>query len=335
MTSLILISIIVVLVLIVFPSKRKPIKQEENSKEKSQKLSLQELRDCLDQVVFIDTETSSLEVDAGEVLQLSAVKLKDITEEGEFTLSTFNEYIKPSDKIRIDLVSMKINKISLAQCIKPKDEVFREFLEFCKGRTIISGYNVSFDINMLEDDMSKEGFSIRSVFNDCLDVLEEVRNDYLPIPNNKLSTVATYYGLKCDKYHDSLVDCLATVFVHLKHLGYNIDINNLCEQIVSDNNNYISKQSISTKESTKLFSGKNVCISGYFAKIRKEDLEKLIIESGGILKRMMSGKVDIFIDGFNLSPTAKEEKFAELIKNGHSIIKYEEEDLIQQLLINS
>ena len=82
MTSLILISIIVVLVLIVFPSKRKPIKQEENSKEKSQKLSPQELRDCLDQVVFIDTETSSLEVDAGEVLQLSAVKLKDITEEG-------------------------------------------------------------------------------------------------------------------------------------------------------------------------------------------------------------------------------------------------------------
>lgn len=49
----------------------------------------------LTKYVWIDTETSSLEVDRGEVLQLSAIRVDEV-ENGEYKVRMFNKYVKPS-----------------------------------------------------------------------------------------------------------------------------------------------------------------------------------------------------------------------------------------------
>ena len=280
--------------------------------------------------VYIDTETSSLEVDRGEVLQLSAIKIKKVN--GDHAIfSVFNEYIQPSKDIRIDATAMKINGISLAKCKCPKEKAFKDFLEFCEGR-IVCGYNVDFDINMINDDMSKEGFNLFDHIKHTRDILQDVHNEMLPIANNKLSTVSKYFGFNCDKYHNAIFDCLATMFVDLQ-LRYegkiNLEYDGMINMLSKDNEDTCSINEDRCKE---FFNGKNVCISGNFENINRKYLEEIIVECGGVIKSGMSKRVDIFICGYNVSPTNKEKKYDELVENGwDKIIKYNEDELIQKI----
>ena len=284
----------------------------------------------LEKYVYIDTETSSLEVDRGEVLQLSAVKIKKVNG-NQAILSIFNEYLQPSKDIRIDAASKKINGISLAKCKCPKAKAFQEFLEFCEGK-IVCGYNLNFDINMINDDMSKEGFNLFGHIKGTKDILQDVYNEMLPVANNKLSTVSKYLGFNCDKYHNAIFDCLATMFVDLQ-LRYegeiNIDYDRIVNMIPKDNENTYSINEDRCKE---FFNGKNVCISGDFENINRKYLEEIIVKCGGLIKSGMSKRVDIFICGYNVSPTNKEKKYDELVGNGwDKITKYNEDELIQKI----
>lgn len=298
-----------------------PVKNFEGSED---------IENDLENYVYIDTETSSLEVDRGEVLQLSAIKIKK-TDDKQAVLSVFNEYIQPSKDIRIDATSMKINGISLAKCKCPKAKAFQDFLEFCEGK-IICGYNVNFDINMINDDMSKEGFNLFAHIKHTKDILQEVRNEMLPIANNKLSTVSKYLGFNCNKYHNAVFDCLATMFVdhQLRYEGkIKLDYEWIANMLSKDNADTCSINEHRCKE---FFNGKNVCISGDFENINRKYLEEIIVECGGLIKSGMSKRVNIFICGYNISPTTKEKKYEELLANGwNNIIKYNEEELIKEI----
>lgn len=280
--------------------------------------------------VYIDTETSSLEVDRGEVLQLSAIKLKR-NESNEFVFSVFNEYIQPSKDIRIDALSMKVNGISLAKCKCPKPKAFKDFLDFCEGK-IICGYNIDFDINMIDDDMNKEGFNLFDHIKSTKDILQNVRDKMLPLPNNKLSTVSEYLGFKCNNYHDAIFDCLATMFVdhQLNYKGkIKFNYEEMMKILSKDNEDTFN---VNDDRCKKLFNGKNVCISGDFENINRKYLEEKVVECGGVVKTGMSRRVNIFISGYNFKPTSKEKKYEELVKCGwNNIIKYDELELIKEI----
>ena len=310
----------------------------ESAKEREERLTnpvkkveaTETIENELEKYVYIDTETSSLEVDRGEVLQLSAIKIKKVIG-NQVILSVFNEYIQPSKDIRIDAASMKINGISLAKCKCPKTKAFQDFLEFCEGK-IVCGYNVNFDINMINDDMSKEGFNLFDHIKHTKDILQDVRNETLPIANNKLSTVSKYLGFNCDKYHNAIFDCLATMFVDLQ-LRYEgeikLDYDGIANMMSKDNEDTCSINEDRCKE---FFNGKNVCISGDFENINRKYLEETIVECGGLIKSGMSKRVDIFICGYNVNPTVKEKRYDELVGNGwDKITKYNEDELIQKI----
>lgn len=262
--------------------------------------------DDLTNYVYVDTETSSLDAGRGEVLQLSAIKIKNI-ESGQVVLSVFNEYIQPSKDIHIDALSMKVNGISLAKCKCPKQKAFQDFLDFCEGK-VICGYNVDFDISMIDDDMRKEGFNLFEHIASTKDILQEARYEMLPVQNYKLSTVSKYLGFKCDKYHNAIFDCLATMFVDLQ-LRYggkiNFDYKEIINTMSKDNEDTCNVNRDKCKD---FFNAKNVCISGDFENINRRYLEEKVIECGGIIKKGMSKQVNIFIIGYNINPTNKIKK---------------------------
>lgn len=281
--------------------------------------------------VYIDTETSSLEIDRGEVLQLSAIKIMK-KESNLFELCVFNEYIQPSQDIRIDYMSMKVNGISLGKCKCPKQKAFQDFLDFCEGKNIC-GYNVDFDIDMIDDDMSKEGFNLFEHIKSTRDVLKEVRNNMLPIQNNKLSTVSKYLGFDCDKFHNALFDCLATMFVdiQLRYEGkIKLDYDEIINALPKDNDDALCN--VSDDKCKEFFNGKNVCISGDFENINRKYLEDKVVECGGVIKSGMSKKVDIFISGINFKPTSKEKRYDELLESGcDKIVRYNEAELMKMI----
>lgn len=279
--------------------------------------------------VYIDTEVSSLEVDGGEVLQLSAVKLDIINR--KYILKIFNKYIKPSELIDVDIRSMKINGISLAKCQCPKATAFNEFLDFCNGRHIC-GYNLRFDLNMINDDMAKEGIDFYKNILIGRDILAEVRESSFQFPDNRLSTVSGYLGLECNGYHNALFDCIATMYVDVA-LNYdnqiNLDFNSLVHEYCKNDDNRCPMNIWKCQE---LFNGKNICISGDFCNFSRKELEDKIVNCGGILKSGMSKRVDIFINGFNPKPTIKERKYNELINSGlANIICYDENSLLERV----
>lgn len=301
------------------------VQHKENVEIKKQTVNLNDIT----KYVYIDTETSSLEVDRGEVLQLSAIKIETYEENGSCVLNTFNEYIKPSEFIRIDPKAMKVNGISLSKCQCPKSKAFKDFLDFCEGH-IICGYNVKFDIDMLEDDMRKEGINIFDYIIDVKDVLQVVRDAMLPTANNKLTTISEYLGFHCENYHNSLFDSLATMFVDMK-LSFNLSINyyNILDMIKQECENTCP---LNDEKCQSLFNGQNVCISGDFSKINRKYLENKIVECGGIVKGGMSKRVNIFINGYNFKPTNKEKKYEELVNNGcDNIVKYNEDTLLEKI----
>lgn len=174
-------------------------------------------------LVFIDTETSSLYSKYGEILQLSALKVVGI-KDGKMEVAKFNEFIAPSENIRIDEEAMRINQIPLEKCTADKTDVFTRFMEFCEGRKVV-GYNVGYDIRYIMDDMDKIGLDCGRMFYNSIDVYKEVQNRRLPTINNKLTTIAEHFGADVSNAHDSSADCMLTMFVYMQLRGYNLHVN--------------------------------------------------------------------------------------------------------------
>ena len=288
--------------------------------------------------VVLDTETSSLDYDKGEVLQLSAIKVDLETNK---IVDYFDYYIKPSSQIRIDESAMEITGISLARCKAPKAQVFTEFNQFCVDSFVV-GYNVKFDINQIDDDMVKAGIRPTYKSNGYKDVLYAVKNANLPTRNNKLVTVSRYYKYRNYDAHNSLADCLATYYVWRRVEGIEMTYEQFQEFYVPQNlknyirDKYVLKTDLKTINKDKckeLFEGKKVCITGSFEFLERADLEKAINNNGGKVQITLSKHVDIFIQGFNVRPTTNEKKFNELSEEA-DIRLIKESELIELICDN-
>lgn len=278
-----------------------------------------------DKYIIIDTETSSLKIDEGEVLQLSAIKVDSAT--GEI-IDIYDKYLKPTERCEFNPFSMKVNGISRATLEKAYDRKlgFKEFNEFCSDVNVIMGYNVHFDINMIDDDIEKEGLHIFDGRNvEIIDILNEVVSANLNTTDNKLSTIASYFGYETN-FHNSFYDVLATNHVYRK-------LNEL--PIMPDSEivvEYIKAHSLEYNPSMTYFRKKNVCVSGEFSRCTRDDIERIIVDLGGVLKTGMSMRVDIFIDGWNDHITGKEKKYKEIVDSGKKQIELLCEDSFMEIL---
>lgn len=154
--------------------------------------------------IVIDTETTGLNSDADEILQLS------IIDENAETL--YNQYFNPQ-RVKSWCDAQAINGIS-PEMVKNCPPIWKErskIQSIIESADIIIGYNTSFDIDFL---FFAEVFSTAKI----VDVMEDFAeiygewNDYFDSYKwQKLSDCAEYYkyNWKNDKRHDSLAACRA------------------------------------------------------------------------------------------------------------------------------
>lgn len=161
-----------------------------------------------DKIIVLDTETTGLDHRA-EILQFSAV-----WGNGEVAM---NRYIKPSHTVRWD-AAMEVNGITpkkVSKCPKmPK--VKKEIEELLAKAKVIVGYNLPFDVGMLE----QNGVNLPSAKEvEYIDLMVPFAgiygewNDYFgDYKWQKLVTCARYYGYAGTNWHDSLADTKATLY---------------------------------------------------------------------------------------------------------------------------
>ena len=154
----------------------------------------------LNEFVVFDTETTGLDSQNDSVIQLSAVKYKNLA-----PADSWNTYLNPGTPISDGAAAVNgiTNEILEG---KPKiNQVAKDFLAFV-GEAPIVGYNVDFDLKF----MWCAGIDLITG-RDIYDVMLSAYSLFPKgsIPNRKLTTVAEALGIKFDA-HDSLEDSLAT-----------------------------------------------------------------------------------------------------------------------------
>ncbi len=152
-----------------------------------------------DYVVF-DLETTGISPKTDEVIEISAVKVK----QGKVT-DEFSTLVNP--KCRIPYGASRVNGITDDMVAEAPffEQVLEEFLEFIKGFVLV-GHNIArFDMNFLYRDVEK--YFERSLPNNYIDTLQMARRELPDLKHHRLTDLAEYYAISAEGAHRALNDC--------------------------------------------------------------------------------------------------------------------------------
>lgn len=162
----------------------------------------------------VDIETTSLDSNYGEILEISAIKVRN-----KNVVDTFSKIIQVNEEI--GTFTTNLTGITNEMVLNEGEDLltvltsFKSFLE----DDIIVGHNVNFDINFLYDSMEKN--LGEPLTNDYIDTLRLSRKVLPHLPHHRLDDLIEYFNLNQRTIHRALNDCVLTNAVYL----------NLCDML--------------------------------------------------------------------------------------------------------
>lgn len=163
--------------------------------------------------VSIDIETTGLNNDRDEIIEIAAIRFK-----GNEIIGRFDSFVKPKGKIPkfIEyLTHISVEDLKSAPNVK---EALQEFCSFI-GDSILVGHNISFDLGFINTYLIRGGcFPLKNKNWDTA----EIARIYLPTTSDhKLSTMVAYFGIELNNAHRADADAIATgklLFELTKHI---------------------------------------------------------------------------------------------------------------------
>lgn len=161
-------------------------------------------------VVVFDVESTGVDVNRDEIVQIAAIKLH---RDGTYTI--FEEFLRPSKPVGgSERVHGFSDEYLRKNGFEPKDGLKR-FLEFIDG-TIIVGHNVQYDLGILKSQLHRlnmNDYEIKGFY----DTLDMARKLFPNMVNHKLDTLSNYIGVSQLPDHNAMNDILATkdVLLHM------------------------------------------------------------------------------------------------------------------------
>jgi DNA polymerase-3 subunit epsilon len=261
--------------------------------------NIHKIRRKLFNFVVFDIETTGLDKQNDEIIQISAVKfIKDKK------VDTFDSFISLSRHSSLPL------KITMLTGIHDEDldgapnisNVLNRFDKFIQNLPLV-GHNIErFDIPFLLNN----GFYRQDI--EALDTLRIARSKNIDVPNLKLPTLKNYFGIK-NKSHNALEDCITNAIVYQRLRD------NKLEKVEFDSSNI--EQNIK---------GVRIAITGEFEGIARNDIINEIKMRGGRYTTTVSHLTNYLLQGTqvanNLSAdglSTKQKKANELIEQGTNL----------------
>ena len=161
----------------------------------------------IEDYTVVDIETTSLDSRSGEILEISAIKVRN-----KEIVDTFSKLIKVSYVSAFTTHLTGITNTQMQEYGEDLIKVLEDFLIFL-GDDIIVSHNVNFDVNFLYDNLERK----LSIFltNNYIDTLRLSRM-YLPqLKHHRLDDLITYSNLEQRSEHRALNDCVLTNQVYL------------------------------------------------------------------------------------------------------------------------
>lgn len=275
--------------------------------------------------VVIDTETTGLDYDYCDVIEVSAVRFANGQQVDKFTSlvkpplcttyypcrnngegETVTRYV---DDWITDLTG--ITNEMLESAPEPS-EVIPAFLDFI-GNAVLVGHNVNFDVNFLYD--AADRLSGKLLTNDFIDTMRIARKVFPELKHHRLSDVAAACGVAAPNAHRAEADCLTTAAC-FEEMRKRI----LATEAETDFQKRFVKAHISRDylknitadtdqiDETNPIYGKAVVFTGAMSTMSRKDGLQLVANLGGIPQDSITKKTNFLVIG--------SEEFASSVKNG-------------------
>lgn len=216
-----------------------------------------------------------------------------------------NEYyslIKPID-LKFNPINSRINGIYLEDVFEERefDEIWKDIECFFIDRVVVS-HNSSTDISVLEKTLDYYKIHKPDFESFCtLNIAKRVLN----IENYKLSTLAKYFDIQQNNYHNALEDAFVCgkIFFQLYDEFNDNCINGSKEKKLRVKNSILSKRNLKVVSilSNKL-EGKIFVVSGVFTQFSRDELKNAIEDNGGKVGSSISAKTNYVVAGDNMGP---------------------------------
>lgn len=257
--------------------------------------------------VCIDIETTGLEYEFCDIIELSAARVRfgDIVE-------TFSELVNPGYPLPDFITQFTgITDDMLSDAFSIAD-VLPRFLDFC-GNEIVIGHNVSFDVRFIAYAAAPIG---RDFLNDFVDTMRLSRKLFPDQQHHRLFEVAQYCGVKQDQQHRAEADVLTTIACYEKMRALALADRTEDEffdmfkrhhipmrQIMSD-----MQPRVSEFDETHPFYGKRFVFTGAMTRLSRKEAAQLVLDLGGIPTDSVTKDTNFLVVG--------NEEFVASVKNG-------------------
>lgn len=249
--------------------------------------------------IVIDIETTGLNTEWDEIIEISAIKISNNSQ-----LDKFSTLIKPREpipKFIVELTGITNQMVESAPSIK---EALPGFLKFI-GDAVLVGHNVNFDINFIYDACC-DNLNI-PLTNDFVDTMRISRRLLPDLEHHRLKDITAELEVEYTNAHRALNDCIFTYqcFEKLRDIAddkpemliskkskknYNRFHNVRASDIVASTNEF---------DEDNPFYGKTVVVTGVLQKMSRAEVMQLIADIGGINGDNVTKKTDYLVLGNN------------------------------------
>lgn len=267
--------------------------------------------------VVVDIETTGLSPEYDEIIEISAIKIKDNSIIDRFTSLVKTKYeISEFIEKLTGVTNEMLKKAPTLECVIP---IFKDFI----SNSILLGYNVNFNINFLYDALVKEsGIELLNNYIDVLRLARIVLKDS-NLPNCRLKTIALHFNLDVNNMHRGEKDCELTFEVFKNIQKIIIEKFSSLGNFIEERQKYKHK-SINTKHITtenKEFDISHPCYDREFAftgtleKMLRKEAMQIVVDFGGKVSNNVTKKTNYLVMGnLDYSRTISGEKSLKIIK---------------------
>ena len=184
-----------------------PIQHEETGLKMKVK-EYKKGRKLPDDYIVFDLETTGLNPEESEIIEIGAIKYH-----GGIEVDRFHTYVKPYSPITSKIT--KINGItnSMVKDAPRIDTAIKSFENFVENMHLVA-HNASFDMGFIQTNMNH--YHETTFENTVIDTLALARK-YIETPNHKLETLKNHFKVNVGS-HNAIDDCVVCgkVYAHCK-----------------------------------------------------------------------------------------------------------------------
>ncbi len=165
--------------------------------------------------VVVDLETTGLSANDDDIIEIGAIRVKDMVIE-----ASFQSLIRPARVLPPKITTLTgITDLMLEQEGKALADVLRDLIDFVSDLPIVT-HNADFDYAFLRK--ASKSCSLPLFSNRCINTLTVARKMVDDVPNFKLATLLNYFGIELTTKHRAMEDCLALNELYAKLIEFEL-----------------------------------------------------------------------------------------------------------------